>query len=84
MLSDESLKKASLGQSGQQDCTQAYGLQENLCSARRPSLTESIKSRIYHSQRESQNLLQLNELDALLEKHPDVARILDLIEATNR
>jgi hypothetical protein len=46
----------------------------------RASLRERVESHLYRAKRESRNQTKLEELCKLLEKHPDVARILDLVE----
>ncbi len=47
----------------------------------RESLTGRLRSRLGQSMRESRKAEQLNELLYLLDKHPEIARILDLVEA---
>lgn len=46
-----------------------------------PSLRERIHSQRHHAQVQSRKVEQLAELEYLLDKHPDVARILELMEA---
>lgn len=47
----------------------------------RQSLAERIASQLDRSGREARKLEALNELSFLLQKNPEVARILDLMEA---
>lgn len=56
------------------------GLQQQVPEVAAPTLRERIGSQRYHAQVESRRLEQLHELEYLLEKHPEVARILELIE----
>jgi len=46
----------------------------------RPTLRDCIKRQIENAHSQGWLLEELNELDDLLEKNPDVARILDLID----
>jgi hypothetical protein len=46
-----------------------------------PTLRERIRNQRCRAQNESRRLEQLHELEYLLEKHPEVARILELMEA---
>ena len=46
-----------------------------------PTLRERIRSQRLRAQLESRRLEQLHELEYLLDKHHEVARILELIEA---
>ena len=46
----------------------------------RPSFRESLDKLKYHALEQSRKAEKLIELTDLLDKHPDVARILDLIE----
>lgn len=46
----------------------------------RTSLTERVASDLYRAIRESRRSHKLEELKYLLEKNPEVARILDLME----
>lgn len=48
---------------------------------KRQSMQERIASQLYRSTREARNAEALRELQYLLEKNPEVARILDLMEA---
>ncbi len=47
----------------------------------RESLSGRFRSRLNQAQQESRKAEQLNELLYLLDKHPEIARILDLVEA---
>ncbi len=47
--------------------------------AMRASLRERVNNRLYRAELESRKAHQLLELSELLEKHPDIARILDLV-----
>ncbi len=49
---------------------------------KRLSLSESVASQLYRAEREARKLQLLGELKYLLDKNPEVARILDLIEET--
>lgn len=61
-------------------CNQASTIgQAGLYSPCEPSLMEKINSQLYRSQIESNKLNQLSELKYLLDKNPEVARILDLM-----
>jgi hypothetical protein len=55
------------------------------CCGRAP-LTARVRSLAYHFQsraeQDARHFHQLDELGGLLEKHPDVARILELLEVT--
>lgn len=44
------------------------------------TLRDRIEAQAYHAERESYRAGRLRELSELLAKHPDVARILDLLE----
>ena len=46
-----------------------------------PSLRERIRGKRIHAQSQSRRLEQLHELEYLLDKHPEFARILELIDA---
>lgn len=46
----------------------------------RPSLGERVRDQRYHAEAQVQRAMGLSELQHLLDKHPDVARILDLME----
>jgi len=46
-----------------------------------PSLRERIASQRFRAETESRRASQLVELEYLLDKHPEVARILDLMES---
>jgi len=46
----------------------------------RESWTGRFRSRLGHSMQESRRAEQLNELLYLLDKHPEIARILDLVD----
>ncbi len=48
--------------------------------AARPSLRQRVQAAQFHSESQARSALQLAELAELLDKHPDVARILDLVE----
>lgn len=47
----------------------------------RETLTRRIDSRLYRAEKESRNNERLRELRYLLNKHPEIARILDLLDA---
>ena len=46
-----------------------------------PSLRERISAQKFRAQQESRNANRLAELECLLDKNPEVARILDLLES---
>jgi hypothetical protein len=46
----------------------------------RPNIMERVANDLRRAQRESRKADRLGELEYLLNKHPDIARILDLIE----
>lgn len=56
-----------------------YMAQED-CEPARPSLGERVANQLGKARRESRKESRLAELSYLLEKNPEVARILDLIE----
>jgi len=69
---------------------QDYGSQETiggLCGANKaqhaapPSLRDRIAEQRHYAQLESRKAEQLMELEYLLDKHPAITRILDLLEA---
>lgn len=45
-----------------------------------PSLLDRVRESGYHAHEQASRLAKLAELEALLEKNPEIARILDLIE----
>lgn len=82
---EEQLKKAlhaqqattaSAGQGG------TMGLKSDRCADQpnRPSLRERVHSQLYRAEKEARQVSKLEELRWLLDKNPDVARILDLLE----
>ncbi len=46
----------------------------------RPNIRERVAKQLEYSQTEARKVGRLRELSRLLEKNPDVARILDLVE----
>lgn len=50
--------------------------------ARPPRLRERVNNSLHHSQQAADRLQKLGELEYLLAKNPDVARILELVEET--
>ena len=50
----------------------------------RASLRERVAMDLIRAERESNKALRLRELNDLLDKNPDVARILDLVEEVRR
>lgn len=50
----------------------------------RPSLAERVRLDLNRARQESVKASRLEELNMLLSKHPDVARILDLLEDVRR
>ena len=47
---------------------------------RRATLSERVSNRLYRAQQEAYKAERLAELARLLEKNPEIARILDLVE----
>lgn len=76
----EQLEKDAAGKAAEyQNCT------GRLCDGppgepRRPSLVERVYIERRHAERQVERAMVLAELEHLLEKHPEVARILDLVE----
>lgn len=62
-------------------CGELRGLGRAVDDPCRQTLNERIASQLRRAQRESSNLSALGELQYLLEKNPETARILDLLEA---
>lgn len=52
-------------------------------SCTRASLRERVASQTHRARKESRRLDRLNELEYLLDKNPEIARILDLLEEVN-
>jgi len=46
----------------------------------RPDIRERVSDQMHRAHADAQRATRLSELDHLLTKHPDVARILDLME----
>ena len=76
-----------------QNAKEAYpsSLSQGPCStaneavqAVQPSLRERIRDQAARARRESRKADRLDELNFLLEKNPEVARILDLLEDAQR
>ena len=72
------------------DCAQSGGAlgaaiqgQTGLSGSYRPSILDRVRKSGYHAHEQANRLAQLAELEGLLEKNPEVARILDLIEQTH-
>ena len=59
-----------------------YG--SNLTQSAQPSMRERINAQLYRAQVESRKENALAELQYLLDKNPEVARILDLLEQVGR
>jgi len=55
-----------------------HGLSQGQCAS--PSLRERIASQRYRAQAEARQSEALMELEFLMDKHPEVARILELLE----
>lgn len=60
------------------------GMARNCAEPRQPSLMESVESQLHRATGEVRKAEQLHELQYLLQKNPDVARILDLLEVVRR
>lgn len=72
-VAEEKMKSQYAGQT--QTCSQ-----DQTGYAVSPSLQERISNQIYRAKQESQNLDKLSELQYLLNKYPELARIFELIE----
>jgi hypothetical protein len=48
------------------------------------SLRERLRSNLSYARRQAQKREQMEELEYLLDKHPEVARILDLLEEVGK
>lgn len=61
---------------------EAYSAAEAGCamSPGRPSLRERVAVELAAAKQEARRAARLEELDGLLGKHPDIARILDLVD----
>lgn len=46
----------------------------------RPGLRDRVRDQLSRASQEASRASRLDELETLLDKHPDVARILDLVE----
>lgn len=82
--------KAKIEQATQPQCgaeiKTAYGMGLNTACEEpsRELLTRGLASRLHRARREKAKTDQLEELIYLLDKNPEVARILDLIDAVGR
>lgn len=63
----------------QGDCLQAQSQPVNYCNAQ-PSLRERIRADRFRAEESATRRDRLLELEYLLDKHPDVARILELLD----
>ena len=83
---EQKLKAHLEAQAGCGQATSQYGGVEN-CAAQTiaapPSLRQRISNRRARAEQETRHLDQLQELEYLLDKHPEVARIFELLDATN-
>lgn len=75
------LKRATAATQECCDTTNAGKIGYGLDEACRPSLAERVTTQISRARREARQLDRLSELRYLLEKNPEVARILDLMES---
>ena len=66
-----------------QSCTMGMANEANQ-AYRPPSLLDNINKQLSYAQQEARKCDKLQELKFLLEKNPEIARILDLIEETRR
>jgi hypothetical protein len=63
-------------------CAQSAGrLSTSLDIGARPSLIDRVRVQMVEAEAQCGRASRLAELNYLLEKHPDVARILDLVES---
>lgn len=72
-----SLKKAAAAEMAQ--LRVGSGLQGNLCAAR-AGLRDRVESQAGEAERQSRKADRLRELGYLLDKNPEIARILDLLD----
>lgn len=75
------LESERLGQAGIGAASAGYSNQAELKMPCKSSLRDRIASRAHHAARESRRAENLQELQYLLDKNPEVARILELLEA---
>lgn len=83
-------QEAKLKEAAQQQCATPYGeataksmggaIGCDTAQSARPSLRERVSMDLHRSMREVRKRDRLEELSYLLDKNPDIARILDLIE----
>ncbi len=82
----EQLKKQCAEQQDRANCPTANGLlgstlsQAGYAEPARPGLRERVAADLRHAQRNASKENALHELTYLLDKNPEVARILDLME----
>ena len=78
----QKLRDAGLPQQGQQTVgtVGTGGVLRGNVGCAMPSLRERIANQRYRAEKESNRLQQLAELEFLLDKHPEVARILEFLE----
>ncbi len=76
-MKDEYLQQAA-GQT--QNCAGSAGIGKPAMHIAEPSMRERLKAQLYHAQKESSKENKLLELEYLLDKNPEVARILELLD----
>jgi Flp pilus assembly protein TadD len=59
-----------------------FGAQQQAACDLQLGIRGRVQKQLHYANQQAQKRLQLSTLDRLLEKNPDVALILDLIEAT--
>ena len=77
--SEENLKYAYANQQGAQ--TIGGGMGSTLTEPTREMASRRFKAQLHRAQRDRHRTEQLQELCYLLDKNPEIARILDLIDA---
>ncbi len=78
-MNEEQLKQAAYEQQAKYGTV--GGATQECAMPARDSLTQGFRAQASRLRRDQHKLDQLNELTYLLDKNPEVARILDLIDA---
>jgi hypothetical protein len=76
MLNDKITQAARQAQAGSIGMATGMAIPE----LSRPSLRERVADSAFRARRDARKADRMEELAMLLEKHPDIARILDLVE----
>lgn len=90
MYGDEKMQEKAAYEANQCAQSGAVGNGSTMCldkdanMAGRPSLRDQVERQKYEAVRASHKAERMKELAYLLDKHPDVARILDLLEDVRR